>query len=278
MRDFSHFTQFVKGWTILHIHQRPFLKRYEKKYIVANSYDILACFKIFKELIETTRTGTEKRVLDFYKKFLMESEEGFDVATLTCNYNKKSKTKLSDYTIRNWLNRLNEIGYVQKYEDSSDKRKYLYKPVLKNAEILENVGKIENPQDLLHKIEKDFKSWKKNIGKDNEIKIKKNFTHNSNISLDELESLLFVDEKNCLSYYANLFNDLKNPDLEPDSKIETKNCLKPKKPLISTNSKKKNLDKMLQRQTIEKNEVIFKGQKVSVKLPKRWHTGKEAKD
>ncbi|MBN2260472.1 MAG: hypothetical protein JW702_07995 [Clostridiales bacterium] len=271
MRDFSHFTQFVKAWTIFHIHQRPCLERYEKKYVLSNSYDVVCCHKIFKDLIETTRTGTEKRILDFYKTYMMNSDSGFNVSDLTTKYNEESKTKLSDYTIRNWLNRLNEIGYVEKTEDSSDKRKYFYKPLLKNAEILENVGKIENPEDLLFKIEKGFKLWKKNIGSNNDILLKEKINSESEISLDDLERIILVNKKNVLSYSENVFNDYNKPELTSDSKNNPKKSLKMENQTFSTNSKGFIEQVEETPLPLKKNEVVYKGKKEAVKFPKRWY-------
>lgn len=237
MRDFCHFTQFVKAWTILHIYQRPLIECYEKKFVLSNSYDVVCCFQIFKELIETTRTGTEKRILEFYRNYMLTGQEGYYVSELTTSYNEKEKNKLSDFTIRKWLERLNEIGYVQKVDDTEDKRRKFYKPILKKAELVESVCKTEKTVDLLPKIENGFKSWKKIICEEDGIKELKKFSDDSIISLDELDSLILVDEKNVLTYSANVFNNLNNPDLIPDSENKPENIDKKAKQTNSSNSK-----------------------------------------
>ena len=88
---------------MFHIFQRPCLIINEKAYVISNNYDIFACLQIFNELIESTRTGTEMRILDFYRDFMMGKDEVFYVSTLTTAYNEKNKNKLSDFSIRKWL-------------------------------------------------------------------------------------------------------------------------------------------------------------------------------
>ena len=159
MRDFSHFTQFLKAFTILHIYQRPVLIIENKKYVLANNYDAFCCYQIFKELIESTRTGTEKRILDFYHDFVMGGVNLY-VSSLTTAYNMKNKVPISDYTIRKWLNRLNEIGYVDKREDEEDKRRNFYVPLVeKPQENPDNVCDSEKQTKLMSILEKGFKLW-----------------------------------------------------------------------------------------------------------------------
>ena len=176
MRDFSHFTQFLKSWTILHIFQRPCVVIGEKTYILSNNYDVYQCFQIFKDLIESTRTGTEKRILNFYRDFMLGKEETIYVSSLTTAYNEKNKTKVSDFTIRKWLNRLNQIGYVEKQEDEHDKRKYIYVPLVEeDPENLENVCDSETQTKIASSLEIGFKSWLDRYLKTDLGKLKKIF-------------------------------------------------------------------------------------------------------
>lgn len=222
MRDFEHFTQFVKAWTFFHIKQRPCCEIMEITYIMASVYDVMCCYQIFNNLIATTRTGTERRVLDFYKDLMMKkNQENFYVSELTNAYNESHPhNKVSDYTVRKWLKRLNMIGFVDELEDSQDKRKKVYKPLVDNIkgariEIFENVCDYEKQTILASKLEKDCENWLKNICKNYEIKYKNYYNGKLNISQEDVHSLLVQDKENNITFLKNLFNNINNPDLDP---------------------------------------------------------------
>jgi len=66
MRDFQHFIQLLKAITLLHCYQRPFLKVNGKTFFISSVEDLRKALEIYSELFETTRTGTEQRILQFY--------------------------------------------------------------------------------------------------------------------------------------------------------------------------------------------------------------------
>jgi len=121
MRDFQHFTQFLKTITALHFYQRPFMKINDKKYLFSSVEDVKKALEIYLEVFETTRTGTEQRILDFYHD-IVKNQEKWYLSQITWEYNQKHEKKLSSDSIRKMLKRLSDIGYVDVQKDSEDKR------------------------------------------------------------------------------------------------------------------------------------------------------------
>jgi hypothetical protein len=157
MRDFEHFSQMLETFALLNIFQRPIIEVKNRKYALITREDVQQAEAVFKEIIETTRTGTESRILEFYKKILLPHQEGLTVEQATKEYNATAKKPLSDYTIRYWLNRLNKIGYADKKKQGPTNEKVnVYTPLTENVE---NICNSEIQTYLESKIEKDFETW-----------------------------------------------------------------------------------------------------------------------
>jgi hypothetical protein len=189
MRDFQHFIQMVKTFTMLRIFQRPIIEIKEQKYALITRADVEEAKAVFKEIIETTRTGTESRVLEFYHKYIEPYPEGRTVEVATQEYNKEAKKPLSDYTIRYWLNRLNKIGYCDKSNVSEDNQKVLiYKPLTKKPE---NVCISEIQTNSKAELITGFEKWLNSIFErqlfGNAYNISTNGEH-TEISLEQLKN------------------------------------------------------------------------------------------
>jgi len=236
MRDFSHFIQFLKAFTILHLYQRPCLVLREKKFVLATSQDVVNGYAVFKELFESTRTGTEQRVLNFYYEFMLGKEVCY-VSGLTTEYNSvKTGKSISDFTIRYWLNRLNEIGYVEKKEDDADKRRNIYIPLVKKKqELRENTLNSENHVNLDVKLKKSFEEWKTNIRKVN-ASYYKNIFENEPQPLEEIERSILGSEKIISIFDTDLFLIINKAKKEQETSEEPKSPLIPEINVISHNS------------------------------------------
>lgn len=228
MRDFAHFMQFLKTVTALHFYQRPFMKKGDKQYLMSTVEDVWRAVEVYKELFETTRTGTEQRILDFYHETVskielipqvtrptpkqgQESEKTETQQTLsprtkwylkelTTKYNETNRRKLSSDSVRKMLDRLSVIGYVDVEPDSKDKRLNLYGPLL-NEQKAENHREFENPLVLESKLKKGFEEWKQNKGIDtsfyyykNNLPDKEDTWNEQEISLDEAEKIILTCE------------------------------------------------------------------------------------
>jgi hypothetical protein len=165
MRDFQHFTQFLKTITLLHYFQRPYMKHGESKLLIATLEDVKRALDVYHEIFETTRTGTEKRILDLYHQ-LVKTKDMWYLKNLTCEYNKTAKRKLSEDSLRGMLQRLDQIGYVNiQKNDEGDKRLNVYVPLVKGEEKAETCRKNSFQQDSEAKLKKGFEMWKQTIGK-----------------------------------------------------------------------------------------------------------------
>lgn len=161
MRDFQHFTQFLKTITALHIYQRPFLKINGKKFLIATIEDVKNALETYSEVFETTRTGTEQKILAFYHQ-IIQTKENWHLKELTAEYNRLNEKKLSSETIRLMLERLSQIGYIDIQKDGNDKRLNIYTPLIKE-EKSKISQKIETWTTSASKLKNSFKEWLKNI-------------------------------------------------------------------------------------------------------------------
>ena len=170
MRDFTHFCESLQAVTLLHYYRRPIAVKGEKKFVVSTLEDVTRAMKVYKEIFETTRTGTEKRTLEFYHNIMIgKDKEGkikkdsWYLKDLTAAYNATAKRKLSERSIRVMLDRLDTIGYINIREDDEDKRTHLFIPLIKSEEMLQNLAESVSAVDLREKTEKGFETWKENV-------------------------------------------------------------------------------------------------------------------
>jgi hypothetical protein len=158
MRDFAHFCQLIKAFTIFYYFQRPFMKVNGDEWLLATAEDVKVAYAIYKDVFETTRTGTDKKTLEFYWKVVVKHEEGAYLSTLTDEYNKIFPKK-SGKSVDRLCDRLDEIGYLDKRKDTEDTRKNLYVPLKLKPEKQTNIDNSEMSTSLSSKMENGFDSW-----------------------------------------------------------------------------------------------------------------------
>ena len=231
MRDFQHFTQFLKTVTLLHYFQRPYIKVGETRFLLSTLDDVHRGLEVYKEIFETTRTGTEKRILDFYHGIVKTKEQWY-LKELTGAYNEKSRKKLSEESIRVMLTRLDRIGYVNTQKDDDlDKRKNLYVPLIKGEETDKNPLENSSWQDSKAILEKGFETWKTNILDKLAFYIYKNISNTeeswteTQIPIEELHRLILLEGQNIFSSNSEqgLSRIFYNADSKPktEMKLET---------------------------------------------------------
>lgn len=257
MRDFQHFTQFLKTVTLLHYFQRPYMKIGESRFLLSTLEDVHKGLEVYKEIFETTRTGTEKRILDFYHNivktrpittFIDEKEEpvkdkdgkptvddnpSWYLSQLTTHYNKTARKKLSEESIRVMLSRLDKIGYVNTQKDDEDKRKNLYVPLIKGEEKDKNPLENCSWQDSKTELEKGFEKWKKNVLGKYAFYINKNISGKegewgeTEATLEDLHKLII--EQNIFSSNAEQGSTrtFSNGDLKLKAENKLETSLKP---------------------------------------------------
>jgi len=173
MRDFQHFTQFLKAITILHLYQRPFMKIGDLRFVVSTVEDVRKSLEIYAELFETTRTGTEQRILSFYHEFV-KGKDSWLLSDLVKAYNEKAERKVSSETVRRWLERLSEIGYVNIEKSDLDKRLNTYEPLVKEEKSTIR-QKLEMWTISSLELEKGFKEWLEKIHNTRGLETKQKF-------------------------------------------------------------------------------------------------------
>ena len=151
MRDYDHFIAIVKAITLLYFPQRTTIEKDGQKYVLAAPEDVITALKIFQRIYETTETGTEERILLFYKNVVVKQPE-WRIKDLTEEYNKNAKRKVGRETIYKWLRVLEDIGYVDSEPDPDDRRLRIYRPI--RMDILDTGS---HPQENL--IKKGFEEW-----------------------------------------------------------------------------------------------------------------------
>jgi hypothetical protein len=238
MRDYEHFNQILPTFSAFKLFQRPIITVNGKKYIVVAVEDVLAALDLFDKIAETTRTGTEKPILDFYHKHVQHHKGGAILKVILAD----APEMRSENTARQYLARLEQLGWVNIAEgQQTDKRLLTYYP-LKDAtdtqrEISETALKQRDNVDLKQKLEKDFNEWFKTITTANpSIQIEKiNFNGRTlhSITVDELKNLIGIGAPCELI----VLNEARQPIRE--TKAET--TLKPEINTVAPNSQKSNI-------------------------------------
>ena len=167
MRDFNKFLELMPSYTAFKLFQRPIIIIAGHRYIIPTIQDALDAKQDYNNILETTKTGTDARVTDFYHKIIAKHPNGAEAETLTDEYNKDRKQPISTTRVRAWLQRLQEIGWVDIREGTHentkgyiDKRYNNYLP-LKPKETLITLN--SDSSALLEEIlQNSFKTWLKN--------------------------------------------------------------------------------------------------------------------
>ena len=166
MRDYNKFLELMPSIAYLNLFQRPIMTIHGTRYVLPTVKDALDAKAIFDSISETTKTGTEQRIISFYWDHVAEKVNGATVDLLTTEYNEGKKRRLSSTRIRAWLERLDEIEWVDarkgeyvNAKGTADNRVITYHP-LKNRDN----GTIFNMEtDLKAKVEAGFNKWLKTI-------------------------------------------------------------------------------------------------------------------
>jgi hypothetical protein len=166
MRDFNKYLELMAPYAMFKLFQRPLIIVAGHRYLIPTVQDALDAKAAFDAIIQTTQTGTEQRIISFYYEVVAKHPNGAEAEFLTDEFNKGRKKPYASRTIRDWLNRLVDIEWVDERDDCHenskgyiDKRFKQYVP-LKKAEI---TAVLETTIDLKAILEKSFKSWLKTI-------------------------------------------------------------------------------------------------------------------
>jgi hypothetical protein len=263
MRDFQHFTQFLKALTVLHFYQRPFMKIGDNRFLLSSVEDVRKALEVYLEVFETTRTGTEQRILSFYHE-IVKTKTTWYLSEITYEYNKNHDRKLSSGRIGEMLTRLSEIGYVDVDKDAEDKRLNVYRPLMKEEEKSRISSILETETLLKSKMKEGLESWLKNYLEDFSLNYYKNFSEKewgeSEISIEEASKIILEGpstENFSLTSTEEKPRHFSNEDLslEKEKKIESVSIQKTE--TIRDNSEEWILKREGDKVTAKSGEVMF---------------------
>lgn len=173
MRDFNKYLELLPTYAIVKLFQRPVIVLKGHRYLVPTMQDFYTAKDLYDSVVETTQTGTEKRIMQFYWSVVAKLDvNGATLETLTNTYNNDpahKKRPMSSHRIRSWLERLEEIEFVDSRvgeqvtaKGDVDRQKITYHPLKLKGN--DTVLPIE--QDLKDILEKAFETWLKTCDAD----------------------------------------------------------------------------------------------------------------
>ena len=235
MRDFNKFLELLPSTAIFKLFQRPIIMLNGNRYLIPTIQDALDAKAAFDSIIETTKTSTDNRIIEFYHKVVKNHEHGSTAEDLTDQYNKGRKRPLSVKRIREWLQRLEEIGYVDirdaGHENAKgyiDRRYNCYYPLKNNS--APNTAILQIDVDLKPILEKSFETWLKNapIELDSQIIILNIDGSAQQISIEEMKDIVnntFRRESVFIGAFCKANSTLKTENKTEDTPI-TENAAK----------------------------------------------------
>jgi hypothetical protein len=227
MRDFNHFLELVPAFTAFHLFQRPILTIDNEHYLVSTIQDAVDAKALFDSVSATTKTSTEQKILTFYYECVRPKTNGVTVAVLTDIYNKNHR-KVSDLTIRRWLDRLTSIEWVNAREGvQKDSREITYYPLQAVSED-ENQAQLTDESIIISSIIKnkmildldvfcqlDFEKWLKTLLTSSLP------THRIMLQIDgsaiELTEEQFTNTVRCVRQHDNSSENTPKPTLETEN-------------------------------------------------------------
>lgn len=196
MRDYNKFLELMPSLAYVHLFQRPIMTIHGQRYVLPTIQDALEAKSIFDSIEETTKTGTEQRIISFYWDVVVKTE-GAPLEDITSRYNHDRKRKLSSTRIREWLDRLVQIEWVDPRQDEHenskgyiDRRVITYHPLKQRDD-----GTILGfGVDLKPKLEEGYALWLKTVTTENgftpEIIIPRIDGAAYQITLEDMEQLI----------------------------------------------------------------------------------------
>jgi hypothetical protein len=198
MRDYVHFCQLVKTTTLLYYFQRAYTKSGDKKFLIATVHDVQESLELYRSVFETTRSGTDARILNFYHDILARPDtrgtvkETWYLREATHKYNENASRKLSEESIRQIMDRLDQIGYVDTEKDGKLNLYHLLHT--KEDEKAKNVLEQDFWTIIRPKLEKGLADWLGRCSENQLFFYMKNFDGarwgEADITLDELAHIV----------------------------------------------------------------------------------------
>ena len=135
MRHFKHFMQMVQALTAINIFDRETIDMNGETYYLSNAEDVATALMIYSKIIETTTTGKEKSLLEFYHNYLENPNAMYTLKRITDLYNIAQNRIYNSETVRTKIvSSLVTIDYLDQIQNPEDKRNNVYIPIKFSAE------------------------------------------------------------------------------------------------------------------------------------------------
>jgi hypothetical protein len=200
MRDFKHVLGLIQVSALFHLAQRPLLIRKaadasEEKYVVATEADYDIATALWQTVKESTETSAASHHLVLFHQIiepLAAEQSRFTVNELTDAWNRKFEDHKSSDTVRNWVDFLCEVGWLDKEQNPADKRSNLLKVIEEKI----NREHTQNDLSVFFTLQ-SFKDWlneARTITEENQVLIRESLVSDGEVSAEEVYRKYFVDK------------------------------------------------------------------------------------
>jgi hypothetical protein len=213
MRDFKHVLGLIQVSALFHLAQRPLLIRkvpyevegtepdipkvnYEQQtYVMAAKADYDLVITLWQAVKETTETSAARHHIILFHQIiepLAKTKPRFTVNDLTDSWNQKFEDHKSSDTIRNWVDFLCDVGWIDKEPSEKDKRQNLLKVIQEKM----NGNCTENDLSAFFRLEM-FKEWlgnAKRITEKNQILLKESLIAEVETTPEAIYQKYFIDK------------------------------------------------------------------------------------
>jgi hypothetical protein len=234
MRDFSKFLELMPSFALFKLFQRPIITLNGSRYLIPTVQDAIDAKEHFDSVSATTKTGTEQRIINFYWE-QVAIIAGSTIEQLTDDYNKGRTKRLSSNTIRHWIDRLEQLEWLDKRTGERERTdgKTDWKTVTVHPLKIKNAGDkwfCKTTEYLRVELEKLFESWLNIVSKSDAFTpdiIMLNIDGSANkLTLEEFSKIVRgVEDLN----FETITQPKSNPiqQTEPEDLAVTKNTTSP---------------------------------------------------
>ena len=228
MRFYRYFLEMAQAFAVLNLFKRIEIEIEGRKYYLATAEDIALAYIIYKKIKETTETGEQQDILDFYHEYLEVPGEKYTLDQLYELWKNTTKGKLlSKERFRQKVVDVlvDRLGYLEKYENPDNRNYNLYRPVQisyeeEKEQVLDNLI-LNIKVSLKAKLENSLREWlMKNLRKIRSINNKEipPLKEEGREKIIEwlIKELLYIDEK-----ILRLFDTEEEASNEPTKREDT---------------------------------------------------------
>lgn len=188
MRDFNHLCSLIKISTAFYCMQRPVLKVGEQPFVLSTPEDLELVLNILPEIEETTVSGLPGHIIEVFHRVmepLYEAQGPFEYIEFRDKHNEVFQRKRSTSVLRNYVQLLREIGYVDTEPHPSDKRKKLIRVIKEVKSLADSVQDKFSKSFTEDKLKEWFNAVKKCVH-ENPVSLRKNLI---SVSQTDIETI-----------------------------------------------------------------------------------------